>query len=283
MAALLGSIDQFDPSLEDWANYAERLGQFFEANGIVGDSEDIKKKRRWTFLSVIGPGPYKLLRSILTPVKPSEKTFEQLTEVLKNHYNPPPSEVMQRFRFNTRSRKPGESVATYVAELRRLAEFCGYGETLEKMIRDRLVTGINDDNIQKKLLSEPALTYNRALEIAQGAEEAEKNLREMRAPRCERGVVESLTSSKQDLVHQISSRQFKKQSVGCCFCCGAPGHRIAECKYKDKTCRACSKKGHLAKVCKSSRTQQPGTRRQQNPRQSKQIRQVGRRCKRRIL
>ena len=162
MAALLGSIDQFDPSLEDWANYVERLGQFFEANGIVGDSEDIKKKRRSTFLSVVGPGPYKLLRSILTPVKPSEKTFEQLTEVLKNHYNPPPSEVMQRFRFNTRSRKPGESVATYVAELRRLAEFCGYGETLEKMIRDRLVTGINDDNIQKKLLSEPALTYNRA-------------------------------------------------------------------------------------------------------------------------
>ena len=55
MAALLGSRDQFDPSLEDWTNYVERLGQFFEANRIVGDSEDIKKKRRSTFLSVVGP------------------------------------------------------------------------------------------------------------------------------------------------------------------------------------------------------------------------------------
>ena len=108
---------------------------------------------------MVGPSLYKLLQSILTPVKPSKQTFEELVEVLKNHYNPPPSEVMQRFRFNTRSRKPGESVATYVAELRRLAEFCNYEVSLDKMIRDRLVSGINDDNIQKRLLSEPALTY----------------------------------------------------------------------------------------------------------------------------
>ena len=152
-------------------------------------------------MSVVGPSPYKLLSSILAPVKPSEKTFQELTEVLRNHYSPPPSEVMQRFRFNTRSRKPGESVATYVAELRRLAEYCNYGNTLEKMIRDRLVSGINDDNIQKKLLSEPVLSYTRALEIARGAEVAEKNLREMRAPRRERDTAGPQATGKQDPVY----------------------------------------------------------------------------------
>jgi len=89
---------------------------------------------------------------------------------------------MQCFRFNSRTCKPGESVATYVAELRTPAEYCNFGETLEKMLCDRLVTGIMDDRIQKKLLTEPKLTYKLALEIAQGCEEAEKNLREMRAP-----------------------------------------------------------------------------------------------------
>ena len=182
---------------------------------------------------------------------------------------------MQRFRFNARSRKPGESVAAYVAELRRLAEFCEYGDSLEKMIRDRLVSGINDDNIQKKLLSaEASLTYRRALEIARGVEEAEKNLREMRAPRRERDSAGSQTVSKQEPVNQISGKQFKKPNVVCCFCCEAPGHsRVAECKYRDKTCRTCGKKGHLAKVCKSSVTRQPGNQKRQNPRH-KQIRQV---------
>ena len=129
-------------------------------------------KRRSTFLSVVGPGPYKLLRNLVAPAKLSEKTFEQLTELLKCHYNPPPSEVIQCFRFNSRVHKPGESVATYVVELRCLAEFCNFEMTLDKIIRDRLVSGITDSTIQKKLLSEPALTYARAIDIAQGVEEA---------------------------------------------------------------------------------------------------------------
>ena len=59
---------------------------------------------------------------------------------------------MQRFRFNSRSRKAGESVAAYVAELRRLAQYCNYGDTLDKMLRDRIVYGMNDEATQKKLL-----------------------------------------------------------------------------------------------------------------------------------
>ena len=45
--------------------------------------EENAAKRRSTFLSVVGPGPYKLLRSILALVKLSEKTFEELTDMLK--------------------------------------------------------------------------------------------------------------------------------------------------------------------------------------------------------
>ena len=72
---------------------------------------------------------------------------------------------------------------------------------------------------------------------------------------------------------QDCRKQFKKPNVVCCFCCGAPGHRVAECKYRDKTCHTCGKKGHLAKVCKSSVTRQPGNQKRQNLRH-KQIRQV---------
>ncbi len=100
MAGLLGKVDAFDPELEDWPQYVERLEHFFEANGIVGDPN--AAKRRATFLSVIGPAPYKLLRSLLSPELPGVKTFEELTQTLSRHYSPPPSEVIQRFRFNSR-------------------------------------------------------------------------------------------------------------------------------------------------------------------------------------
>ena len=74
-------------------------------------------------------------------------------------------------------------MAAYLAELRRLAEHCNYRDTSDKMLRDRLVWGIDDVGIQRKLLQEnDLLTLARALTIAKGAETADKNLKEMKAP-----------------------------------------------------------------------------------------------------
>ena len=134
MAAILGKIDPFDPELEESSQYVERLDQFFEANDLTGDGK--ATKRRATFLTVVGPGPYRLLRSLLSPAKPSDKTYDELVKKLTEHYIP-----------------------------------------YDKMLRDRLVWGINDAGIQKKLLQEnDPLTLARALKVAQGAETADKNL-----------------------------------------------------------------------------------------------------------
>jgi hypothetical protein len=118
MAAPLGKIEPFDPEAEEWPEYVERLGQYFEANDL-GDAN--AGKRRAMLIALMGPSTYKLARNLLSPAKPSEKTFEEIVAVLTVHYNPTPSEVMQRFRFNSQS---GEPVSTYIAELRRLAEYC---------------------------------------------------------------------------------------------------------------------------------------------------------------
>ena len=110
LIALLGKIEQYDPEQEEWPQYVKRLEQLFEANDFTGDTKAYK--RRATFLSVIGPAPYTLLRSLLAPAKPKEKKYDELVAKLTEHYSPIPSEVMQRFRFNSRSRQAGESVAS---------------------------------------------------------------------------------------------------------------------------------------------------------------------------
>ena len=50
MAALLGKIEEYDGSKEEWPQYVERMDHFFAANGI----DDVSKKKS-TFLAVIGP------------------------------------------------------------------------------------------------------------------------------------------------------------------------------------------------------------------------------------
>ena len=74
------------------------------------------------------PATYKVLRS---PKKLGEESYANLVKILADHISPIPSEIVQRFKFNSRSRKPGDSVATYVAEFCAIAEFCntrGYVE-----------------------------------------------------------------------------------------------------------------------------------------------------------
>ena len=100
-------------------------------------------------------------------------------EVLTKHFKPTPLEIVQRFRFNTRLHKPGESVAQYVSELRALTEYCNFGGTLKMMLRDRLVWRVNDEKIQNRLLSETGLTYQKALSLAQRLETAAQNLKEL--------------------------------------------------------------------------------------------------------
>ena len=73
---------------------------------------------------------------------------------------------MQRFKFHTRERKEGETVAEYVATLRSIGEHCDFGNSLEDMIRDRLVCGVGDKRIQRRLLQEKELTYKDLLDIA---------------------------------------------------------------------------------------------------------------------
>ena len=58
-----------------------------------------------------------------------------------------PSAIVQRFCFNSRNRHTGESIAAYVAQLCQLAEHCEYSTTLNDMLCDRLVCGIEDFRI----------------------------------------------------------------------------------------------------------------------------------------
>ena len=69
----------------------------------------------------------------------------------------------------------GESINTYVAALRSIAEHCEYGAVLNDMLRDRLVCGIHDQGIQRRLLQQTDLTFDKALEVALASEAAEKD------------------------------------------------------------------------------------------------------------
>ena len=271
--AVFGKLDDFDIESGDWTEYEDRLGQYFIANDIGDTSPEEKAKKRAILLTTMGAASYSLLRKLCAPVKPSERTFVELCKLLSDHQNPKPSVIVQRFRFNTRNRKNSESVSTYVAELRRLCEHCDYGDWLEDMLRDRIVCGIGNDQIQKRLLSESTLTYKKTIEISMAMESASRDIRDLHIQRSEGHIQRSDGYNTNKLTHrrgnhfrqqphgqmQASSYPKKQNNTNYdsgskkkCFRCG-DNHSPYTCKYKDRTCRYCKKQGHSDDVCYSKR------------------------------
>ena len=139
------------------------------------------EKKRAILLSICGPTTYSLIRSLVSPKKATDYTFTELIEKVAKHFNPCPSATVQRYKCNLHCRQLGESVADYVAALCALSENCEFGDTLDDMLRDRLVWGIDDSKIQHRLLAKGSLTFVKALEIAQASELVTRDLEDLQA------------------------------------------------------------------------------------------------------
>ena len=125
-------LEEYDPQ-EEWSQYIERFEFYFEANEVANAN-----KQRAILLNVCGSKRYKLIRNLTMPGHPSDKTSKETVELVQNHENPKPSAIVQRFKFTTRFRKRGESIASYVAGLANISEHCYFQNTLQEMLRDRL-------------------------------------------------------------------------------------------------------------------------------------------------
>ena len=228
MASHHGTVAEFSGIAEDWEAYMEQLESYFVANDITTAA-----KKRAVLLSSCGTATYKLIRSVVAPEKPTDVSYADLTKKLREHFAPKPSPIMQRFKFNTCIRQTGEKIADYVARLRELTHFCEFGDTVEDMLRDRLVCGVSDKGLQKRLLAEPQLTFKKAMELSQTHESVTQNAKDLQS-----------TLRVSGPVHIVSSKVELKE----CYRCGGQ-HNSHKCKYKESLCHYCKKKGHLAKKC----------------------------------
>jgi hypothetical protein len=82
MAGQIGKTHEFHEKEEEWTQYVERLEHFFAANG---HTEANKKKS--ILLTAIGPAAYKLLRSLVSPAKPGDKSYDELVDVMQTHHS----------------------------------------------------------------------------------------------------------------------------------------------------------------------------------------------------
>ena len=134
-----------------------------------------------------------------------------------------------------------ESIAVYMAELRRLAEHCDFGAGLLDALRDRLVCGLDNESTQKRQLTKRDLTLDMAYDIAVSMETVAKDAIQLQTKNMGECSVNKFHTKPKD----------RTQS---CIRCGKNSHDPTECWFKDKDCRQCNKPGHIQKMCRSKQS-----------------------------
>jgi hypothetical protein len=149
-----------------------RFKQEFEWYSLATNA-DAKPDRQKTALLLSCGGPLLMdiynafkFQAPTTAIPEPNMVFKDVLERLDRHFERKSNQVAASFAFWTRSRQPDESVEDYIVALKNLVKECGY-EDPERMVRDNLTIGINDEEIRKELFMKgSALTLAQAEEIA---------------------------------------------------------------------------------------------------------------------
>ena len=110
-----GAISEFSNSQETWMSYIECLKQYLATNKVEDPDQHTV-----ILLSICGPATYWLIHNLASLKKLTELKFQNIADLIMKHHDPKPSAIVQRYCFNTRNCRAGESISTYVAELRHV-------------------------------------------------------------------------------------------------------------------------------------------------------------------
>ncbi|UYV68566.1 K02A2.6-like, partial [Cordylochernes scorpioides] len=121
---------------------------------------------------------------------------------------------------------------------RKMAEYCKFGSTIDEAIRDRLIAGIEDDNIQRKLLGEgDSLTLHRAIEIALALEAAAQDAKDLQSQRNPEVVMKIKQGNWR--LKPSTTGKFTRSEKLYMHRCGAKDHKQDKCPHLKAKCFNC--------------------------------------------
>ena len=242
----------------NWKNWLQTWKAYETITGLHLKPQDYRVA---TFITCIGSEAIEIQGGLPFASEAEQGSIDKVLELWNNYCVGKTNTIYERYKFNNRSQEPGETIDAYATVVRTLADTCSFGTLKEEMIRDRLVCGISDNALRKKLLQESQLTLEKCMDYCRAAEAANSQLKEISSHGSD--AVNYLNKSKKGQTQ--SKPQFRAQpNLG--RNAGLPGNKqmiMRDCKYcgwrherkkEDcpafgKTCNTCGGKDHFSNVC----------------------------------
>ncbi|KAJ8971098.1 hypothetical protein NQ314_000880 [Rhamnusium bicolor] len=211
-----------------WPKWKQKFNIFLKASGKHSSEEDVKIA---LLLHIIGDTGLDIYNTF------PETKVATLTEVLNcfdAYFLPKTNVTMETFKFNNISQKEDQNIDSFITELKKQAANCAFicendnckRSYMERMIKDRVILGLNDKQVQQRLIRETNMTLEKTQEYCKSIELSKQHIK-LLAPEEEVNIIKTTYNCKQ---------------------CGNH-HQRGKCPAFNKTCAVCQKKNHFAKMC----------------------------------
>ncbi|XP_058817374.1 uncharacterized protein LOC131680680 [Topomyia yanbarensis] len=260
---------------KEWPRWKQAFGIYLRANNKMSESEENKIA---VFLWLIGPRGVEIFNTLYPEKASADNLFgiggndedaafgdavenvvnEQvltLADVIASFDDyclPRKNIAMEAFKFNTIAQKERQTFTEFETELRTQIQYCEFKchqcqtSYSDRMLRDRIIIGIQDKKLQMKLLDGRDDPLTKIFETCKVFEAALENklILDRKVNSLEIKPVESQLDKGQKEIAAITRKH--------CFNCGRPfnqNHRRS-CPAVNVKCFACGGAGHFSKCCR---------------------------------
>ncbi|XP_062558594.1 uncharacterized protein LOC134223466 [Armigeres subalbatus] len=239
------TVEPYLPSSIPFAQYVEQLEYVFLNNNVP------ETKYKTSFLAVCGVTVFSEIKKLFPGAEVKNLTYQQIIEALKKRFDKCDSEVIHSYKFWSRRQGRSEKSEDFVIAVKVLAEQCGFGTFKDRAIRDLLVIGVYNRDLQKKLCDEDDLSAARAEKLIL-SHEISNNRTSVLKDNDENNVSIIARLGRKE-VRSRSRQRYQDRNRSVSF---SPRKRLgsyADRKYDSNKpfylCSFCKRKGHTRKFC----------------------------------
>ena len=134
-----------------------------------------------------------LLETLPFEKEDHRKDADRIQKVLETNFIGVTNQTYERYKFNTRFQKKGESFDTFLGAIRVHSKSCNFRDSEDSLLRDKIVCGVISEHTRRNLLSETNLNLAKAINICKAGESATQQTLE----------ISKSADAKEDSVHSV--------------------------------------------------------------------------------
>ena len=240
-----------DPS-ETARNWSAWLQQFHLYMTTTEKNKKNEEVQVATLLRILGSQGQELFRTFDISQE-NQKKISEVIAAFTEYFTPRVKEEFERYKFYSRTQKPGESFDCFFNTIQSLISTCNFHvQERDKALRDRIVIGISAETVREELLNvDGELDLSRAVQICRRAQATKSYMDQMSKQEEINALSKQYISTAQRKNNRTIASGATNMLVKDCKYCGR-SHGRRQCPAYGKTCSSCGRKNHFQAVCMST-------------------------------